>query len=114
VVVDTSVEPDLSQGEVIIDLPLFSEGRDRAMFMISSDRFSELLKDKNPQRIVFAGRLESFDQLGEENRIWQFRFDEASLFLWSAPETLEMVGFTIDEATTETLQAQAELAEVSP
>ena len=67
------------------------------------------------RRVIFAAPLAELIP-GDANRpsVWTLRLDGRQGFLWSSPETLELLGFPLDDETTAVLQAQSALLGVAP
>jgi hypothetical protein len=72
------------------------------------------LSAEAPRRVIFAAPLAELIP-GDANQptVWTVRLDGQQGFLWSSPETLETLGFPVDDETRAVLQAQSALLGVT-
>ncbi len=72
------------------------------------------LSAEAPRRVIFAAPLAELIP-GDANNpaVWTLRLDGSQGFLWSSPETLEALGFPLDDETRAVLQAQSALLGVA-
>ncbi|QDU46488.1 hypothetical protein Mal52_50090 [Symmachiella dynata] len=112
VVVDTTVSHDDPDAEVRIAVPLMLENNS-AFFVIDGESFAEHVVGDGAQRVIFAGRVQSCQASGTKHKTWDIRIADDSFFFWTDPRTYELLGFALDEESTETLRQQAEMLGVA-
>ncbi|MGE5192114.1 MAG: hypothetical protein ACM3U2_06385, partial [Deltaproteobacteria bacterium] len=104
--VSRTVDP-ASGPRYVIDYPL-TEGENRGVIVADLDVFDEALSaGGGPQRVVFAAQLDDCRRDPKHGDSWLILLRPKTGFLWSSGENLALLGFGVDEATTQVLSEQS-------
>ncbi len=110
VVLETKLpETQASPEEIRIAIPVIMPGQ-TAQIAITGDKISGWELNETPEKIIFAGRIESCLPGEENGTTWVIRLDAESVFLWSNPQTYHLLGFLPDEKTNQILTEQSRYA----
>ncbi len=71
------------------------------------------LSHVEPRRVIFAAQLNAFRTKSSTDFEWVIELNPQSGFLWSNPDTLAALGFTVDEETRAVLRQQSDLLGLS-
>jgi len=112
VVVDTTVSHDDPNTEVRIPVPLLLDDNS-ALFVVDGESFAERVTEEGEQRVIFGGRVTSCQASGTTDKTWEIRFADDTFFFWTDPRTYELLGFPLDEESTEALRQQADMLGVA-
>jgi hypothetical protein len=91
----------------VVDFPLV-EGQNRGVVVADLEVFDKALSaGGGAQRVVFAAQLDDCRRDSQLDKTWLIVLRPTTGFLWSGGESLELLGFGIDEATKQILSEQS-------